>query len=122
VGTFAVQLAVARGAIVTGVCSTRSVELVKSLGAAEVIDYLLEDFAGIGASDDVVLDLVGIGSCVSCAVPLRRTARVHSGGGNPGEGSYLRPVIERTYALADAAAAIRHLEVEHARGKIVGTV
>jgi NADPH:quinone reductase-like Zn-dependent oxidoreductase len=59
VGVYAVQLAQYLGAEVTGVCSTTNVELVRSLGAAHVIDYALEDFAGRGRVYDVILDTVG---------------------------------------------------------------
>lgn len=167
VGTFAVQLATARGAAVTGVCRTRNIDLVSSLGAIEVVDYTREDFVRLGASYDVVLDLVGNRKLRD----LRRVVApggtlVLSGGGNAGEGKYLGPiglmargglfgrllglrvqiplatpdadrlsdlaamaargdihsVIDRTYPLRDAAAAIRHLEVEHARGKLVVTI
>jgi NADPH:quinone reductase-like Zn-dependent oxidoreductase len=58
VGTFAVQIARALGAEVTGVCSTRNVELVRSLGAAHVIDYTREDFTHGERRYDVVLDNV----------------------------------------------------------------
>jgi NADPH:quinone reductase-like Zn-dependent oxidoreductase len=59
VGVFAVQLARHFGAHVTGVCSTANVELVKSLGADEVVDYTAEDFSKAGQVYDVVLDTVG---------------------------------------------------------------
>ncbi|MFC7245326.1 NAD(P)-dependent alcohol dehydrogenase [Catellatospora aurea] len=58
VGTFAVQLAADLGARVTGVCSTRNAELVRSLGA-EVVDYTREDFTAADRSYDVILDLAG---------------------------------------------------------------
>jgi NADPH:quinone reductase-like Zn-dependent oxidoreductase len=58
VGTFAVQIAKAMGAHVTGVCGTGNVELVRSIGADEVVDYTREDFAAGGEHYDVILDNV----------------------------------------------------------------
>ena len=59
VGTFAVQLAKAFGAEVTGVCSTTKVDLVRSLGADHVVDYSREDFAATGTRYDLILDIGG---------------------------------------------------------------
>ncbi|MFG3659048.1 NAD(P)-dependent alcohol dehydrogenase [Streptomyces sp. NPDC047706] len=167
VGTFAVQIAKAYGAEVTGVCSTRNVELVRSLGADHVVDYTREDFTRAGHRHEVVLDLVGNRTLAD----LRRSLTpggtlVLSGGGFYDGGSligpmglFLRrrllapfvgqrllelpakaskenlaelrdlaesgkvsPVVERTYPLSEAPQAIRHLEQEHARAKIVVVV
>lgn len=59
VGTFAVQIAKSLGAEVTGVCSTRNVELVRALGADHVIDYTKEDFKQGDRRYDVIIDNVG---------------------------------------------------------------
>src|SRR3954469_1783187 len=66
VGTFAIQIAKSFGANVTGVCSTRNVELVRSLGADEVIDYTREDFTQSEPRYDVMLDLIGNRSLFDC--------------------------------------------------------
>jgi NADPH:quinone reductase-like Zn-dependent oxidoreductase len=74
VGTFAVQIAKAFGAEVTGICSTRNVDTVRSLGADHVIDYAREDFTRSGKSYDIILDNVGDPSFAEC-----RRARTPSG-------------------------------------------
>ncbi len=85
VGTYAVQIAAALGAEVTGVCSTRNAELVRSIGAAHVVDYTKEDFTDGPTRYDVILDNVS-------SLPLSRLRGaltpkgilVLNGGGSPG--------------------------------------
>ena len=72
VGTFAVQIAKTFGADVTGVCSTKNVEMVRSIGATRVIDYTEEDFAQADQRYDVMLDLVGNRSLSDCMGTLSR--------------------------------------------------
>jgi NADPH:quinone reductase-like Zn-dependent oxidoreductase len=71
VGTFAVQLGKLLGAHVTGVCSTRNVELVRGLGCDEVIDYTREQFTSGGGRYDVIFDAVGTpyGTCKPALAP-----------------------------------------------------
>lgn len=71
VGTYAVQLTKAFGADVTGVCSTANLELVKSLGADQVIDYTAEDFSQRGETYDVILETVNRSSFSACARSLK---------------------------------------------------
>ncbi|SDZ37801.1 NADPH:quinone reductase [Micromonospora pattaloongensis] len=93
VGTLAVQLAKALGATVTGVCSSRNVDLVCSLGADHVVDYTRDDFTRDTRRHDVVLDLVGNRSLTALRRPLTPTGTlVLSGGGVYRGGSLIGPV------------------------------
>jgi len=83
VGTFAVQIAKALGAEVTGVCGTRNVEMVRSIGADHVIDYTQEDVTGGGQRYDLVFQLAGTRSPSECrgALAPRGTLVLSSGDG-----------------------------------------
>ena len=70
IGTAAVQLAKHFGAHVTAVCNTKNVELVRSLGADEVVDYMQEDFTRNGKTYDVIVDAVGKQSFRRCRLSL----------------------------------------------------
>src|SRR5256886_13453409 len=90
VGTFAVQIAKSLGADVTGVCSTRNVDLVKSLGADHVIDYTKEDFTKGAERYDVMLDNVGNHSLSECRAVLAPNGKyVLIGGGGADEQGFL---------------------------------
>ena len=84
VGTFAVQIAKSFGARVAGVSSTRNVELLRSIGADEVIDYTREDFARSGQHYDLFFDLVGNRSLTDCLRAVQpRGTYISCGGGGP---------------------------------------
>ena len=81
VGTFAVQIAKALGAEVTGVCSTRNVDLVRSLGADRVVDYTREDFTQSDQRYDLLLDVSGSRSWSACRRVLKPKASLVIVGG-----------------------------------------
>jgi NADPH:quinone reductase-like Zn-dependent oxidoreductase len=163
VGTFAVQIAKSMGAEVTGVCSTRNLELVRRIGADHAVDYTREDVTRGNERFDLVLDMVGSypllayrrvlnphGTLVVVGSPSTdRWIGAMSGwikvtfirpfvGQDYGtlmgdvnrtqdldalaeliKSGQVTPIVDRTYALADTAEAMRYLEQGHARGKVI---
>jgi NADPH:quinone reductase-like Zn-dependent oxidoreductase len=92
VGTFAVQIAKAFGAEVTGVCSTRNVELVRSIGADHVIDYTREDFRKGAERYDLILDNVGDRSMSDTRRALTPSGMLISNGGGHAGGKLARVI------------------------------
>jgi NADPH:quinone reductase-like Zn-dependent oxidoreductase len=92
VGTFAVQIAKALGAEVTGVTSTKNVEMVRSIGADHVIDYTREDFTEGGQRYDLILDNVGNQSMARTRRALAPTGTLISNGGGHADGKLGRTV------------------------------
>jgi NADPH:quinone reductase-like Zn-dependent oxidoreductase len=165
VGTFAVQIAKSFGTEVTGVCSTRNVDLVRSIGADHVIDYTKEDFTKTDQRYDLIFDLIGNhsfserqrilnpnGICVMAGIggagwhdgmAMRLAGELNAYVrsrfvsqkfvayiatfnkadmnllGELMQSGKMKPVIDRTYKLSEAADALRYLEQGHARGKVV---
>lgn len=164
VGSFAVQIAKALGAEVTGVTSTDNIELVRSLGADRVIDYRREDFTKGGPLYDLIFDNVENRSLADVRQALKPegTLVLNSGTGDKGfatlvrlarplvlspltsqnlrrylsrpntadlnvlkalvEQGKVRPHIDRTYELADTAAALAYITGGHSRGKVIVNV
>jgi NADPH:quinone reductase-like Zn-dependent oxidoreductase len=92
VGTFAVQIAKALGAEVTGVCSTRNVEMVRSIGADHVIDYKTEDFTEGERRYDLILDNVGNHSLLEYRRVLNPNGHYVMVGG-PNKGDWIGPLM-----------------------------
>lgn len=122
VGTFAVQIAKALGARVTGVCSTRNVDLVRSLGADEVIDYTRDDFTRGAARYDLLLDNVLTQSLSACRRVLKPNG-IHVPVGAKSIGRLLRtliaaPIVSRlsTKKLVPAMIAPTRADLETLSG------
>ena len=135
VGTYAVQLARHFRAEVTGVCSTRNIEMVKSLGAEQVIDYTREDYTQNGQIYDVIFDAVGKSSQAESQGALKENGvflTVQSSTSESMENLILlkelvemgeiRPVIDRRFPLEQVAEAHRYVETGRKRGNVVITV
>jgi NADPH:quinone reductase-like Zn-dependent oxidoreductase len=168
VGTFAVQIAKAIGATVTGVCSAGNLDLVRSIGADAVIDYTKKDFFAGAERYDVIVQTAGNYSLKQLRKLLASDGTLVVAGDSSGvkavfgmrfifriinslvitkfsnqkvppflaksskqdlitlseliESTEVKPVIDRTYSMAQAAEAVAYLEAGHARGKVVITI
>jgi len=135
VGTYAVQLAKYQGAHVTGVCSGANLDLVRSIGADEVMDYTREDFRKNGKTYDVIFDTVRKlkqsgckrslgenGVFISSWFLTRETNEDLIRLKELVEAGKVRPVIDRTYPLEEVMEAHRYVDLGHKRGNVVITV
>jgi NADPH:quinone reductase-like Zn-dependent oxidoreductase len=164
VGSYAVQIAVAAGAEVTGVCSAAKADLVRSLGAAHVLDYASDDIADVSHRYDVIIDIAGTDPLSRLRRALAPTGTAVLVGGEDGgqiagmsrqlaglvlslftrqrltmrvpkesaadlerltaliNAGRVTPSVGATYALADAADAMRELVAGRVRGKVAITI
>jgi NADPH:quinone reductase-like Zn-dependent oxidoreductase len=153
VGSAALQLAKSFGAVVTGVCSTANIDLVKSMGADKVIDYTKEDFTQHGETYDVIFDTVKTISVSQSLKSLNKNGKMILSAAGMSEmlqglwismtsskkvmtgvishkvedilflkelteAGKFKPVIDRTYSLAQMAEAHAYVEKGHKKGNV----
>ncbi|MGB7708102.1 MAG: NAD(P)-dependent alcohol dehydrogenase [Microcoleus sp.] len=153
VGIFAVQIAKAMDAVVTGVCSAKNRDFVKNLGADFVLDYAEVDFSKQTEKYDIILDAVGKKTFAECEnvletegiyistlpsfdnlvpmfiswfVPGKKAKSIVANANNSDlgvlreliESGKVEPIVDRTYSLAEVAAAHAYSETGRAVGKI----
>jgi NADPH:quinone reductase-like Zn-dependent oxidoreductase len=97
VGTFAVQIAKAFGAEVTGVCSSRNADMVRSIGADHVIDYTQEDFTQGGQGYDLILDQVANHSLSDCRRMLTPQGTHIPNSGHSGMGYIIKAFVSSLF-------------------------
>ena len=142
IGSSAVQIAKSYGAKVTGVCSTRNLEMIKSIGADTVVDYTKEDISDIKDAFDLILDSVPFGKInrkelkSKCLKKLSQNGKYISiNDGSPNaiqddleflkklvEEGKLKAVIDKTYPLEKIVEAHEHVETGHKKGNVVITL
>ncbi len=135
VGTFAIQIAKHLGAVVTGVCSTVNLDMVKALGADQVIDYTRADFTESGERYDIIFDAVGKASKAKSKRALAPNgvfvSVIGSGEEKPEDLTYLvelieagklKTVIDRCYPLEQIAEAHRYVDTGHKKGNVIITL
>lgn len=130
-GTYGVQIAKSLGAEVTGVCSTRNIEMVKSIGADHVIDYTKEDFTQGDVKYDLVFDGIRSSSAEKCRNVLTPNGRyIRTDGPEPTredllflkdiiEGGKLRTVIDKRFTLDQIVEAHRYVDSGSKKGNVI---
>jgi NADPH:quinone reductase-like Zn-dependent oxidoreductase len=138
VGTYAIQIAKHLGAVVTGVCSTSNMEMVKSVGADKVIDYTQEDFTKSNEKYDLVFDAVGkvgflrqrkalsLTGIYICALSLSGNIKLKVKDllflKDLCEAGVLKSVIDKVYSVEQIVEAHRYVDKGHKKGNVVITM
>ena len=134
-GTFAIQLAKYYGGEITAVCSERNYELVKSIGADQVIDYTKEDFTKSNEKYDIVYDAVMKSTKAKCKSILKENGVFLNNTQLPKakeedllflidliESDKMKPVIDRVYSIEQIVEAHEYVDKGHKKGNVVITI